>query len=115
MSSSGIIIAVRCMDCSKQVSPFELIPIGLAAVICFECYMRQVKALEGWTPPKECALCHATFSELALREVTETVKMYPHLIDGRWGMLCAPCNKSYVLKRQDQFGDTPFGRQLGLK
>lgn len=114
MSSSGIIIALRCMDCSKQVSPREIVRIGAASVICWECYEKQAKIIHGWNPPKECALCHASFFELSRRETTQTVKMYPHWIDGTFGMLCAPCDKAYVLKRRDQFGGTPIGQELKL-
>jgi transcription elongation factor Elf1 len=114
MSSSGIIIALRCMDCSKQVSPSEVVRMGIASLICWDCYIKQREVLEGWSPPKECALCQISFLELAKRELTETVKMYPHWIDGTFGMLCAPCDKIYVLKRRDQFAGTPFGKQRNL-
>lgn len=114
MSSSGIIIALRCMDCGDQVSPSEVVRIGVATITCWKCYEKQTRIINGWNPPKECALCHASFLELALREKTESVKMYPHWIDGTFGMLCAPCDKAYVLKSASQFKGTPFGQALKL-
>jgi len=114
MNDGTIVISRRCMDCSKQVSPAEIVRIGIAAIVCWNCYEKQKQILEGWAPPKECALCHTSFEELAAREPSQSVSMFPHWIDGTFGMLCAPCDKAYVLKRADQFRGTPFGAALKL-
>jgi hypothetical protein len=116
VSSSGIIIALRCMDCSKQVPPSQAVRIGESVVQCWNCYDKQKTIIESWAhPPRECALCRTSFEELSRRTPGRTVPMYPHWIDGTFGMLCAPCDKAYVLKRADQFRDTRFGWELGLK
>jgi hypothetical protein len=114
MSSSGIVIALRCMDCGRQVSPSETVRIGAMSIICWQCYDKQKTILEGWNPPKECALCHVSFLDLMRRETSESVKMYPHWIDGTFGMLCAPCDKTYIVKQRGQFKGTPIGQELKL-
>lgn len=114
MSAGAIIIALRCMDCSRQVSPSEVVRIGVASIICWSCYEKQKQIIEGWQPPKECAICHTSFEDLCRREVSESVPMYPHWIDGTFGMLCARCDKAYVLKIANQFKGTPFGQALKL-
>jgi len=115
MSSSGIIIALRCMDCLRQVNPREVVRIGESVVQCWDCYVKQTKVLDGWKPPRECALCHVSFNDLCFRTIGESVPMYPHWIDGVFVMLCAPCDKKHVLAAREQFRDTRYGWELGLK
>lgn len=115
MSRSGIIITLRCMDCGKACLPSEVVRIGESAIQCWDCYDKTRQVFESWAdPPKECALCHVTFSELISKVPGQAVSMFPHWIDGTLGLLCSNCDRAYVQKRADQFRGTRFGQELKL-
>ena len=113
MSHGAIIIALTCLDCGKACSPSEVVRIGESANQCWNCYDAQRKIVESWEePPKECAVCHTAFADLAARVPGQPVSMFLHVIDGTVGLLCSICDPVYVAKRRDQFKNTRFGMNL---
>lgn len=110
------ILAIQCNSCSNWVSPFEVVRIGESVIKCWTCYEKHRQIIESWeTPPRECALCHITFDDLAKQRPGEPVSMFLHEIDGTFGFVCRTCDKDYVLKRRDLYGNTRFGWQRGVK
>lgn len=115
MSDAPIIIAVRCFDCGAQVTPSEVVRVGESVIQCWKCYERERTVINSWAdPPKECALCHAQFDELARQCPGQPVSMFLHLMDGAYGLLCSTCDPIYVRKRVDQFRGTRYGDELKL-
>lgn len=115
MSDGAIIIRLRCFDCSKYINPSEVVRLGESVVQCWDCYDKQKKIIESWAePPKECIVCHTSFEDLARQVPGQPVSMFPHWIDGTFGLLCATCDPIYVRKRRDQFRDTRYGQELNL-
>lgn len=115
MSDGAIIIAVRCFDCGKQVTPSEMVHVGESVVQCWACYDRERAVINSWAePPKECALCHVDFQDLIRQCPGQPVSMFLHLIDGAYGLLCSTCDQAYVRKRLDQFRGTRYGDDLKL-
>lgn len=108
------IIGVRCQYCSRFRHPQEVIRFGDGIVQCFQCRERDVRAIEGFRPPKECGLCRRDFESLAAIERTEHVRMFPHFIDGVYTLLCERCDRDHVMKRRDLYHGTRFGHELGL-
>lgn len=101
------------MDCSKFVHPGEIVRIGESALRCWDCYNKLNQILETWdSPPMECALCNTPYERCTL---TAKGGMLMHLIDGKIGFLCAPCDKEYVLKRADLYGKTRFGYERKIR
>ncbi len=104
------IIRLQCFSCSRFLSPHEIIRIGESVIKCWDCYQKHAAILESWDePPSECARCRVTFAKLAERTPGQPVSMFLHEIDGTLGLLCAPCDKAYVMKRPDLFAKTRFG------
>ena len=116
MSSSGIIIGLACNACSRFFSGNELIRIGESVLLCQKCYRDQRQVVESWAdPPKECALCRTSFEDLIAANPGKQVSMFPHWMDGTFGMLCKPCDERYVLKRRDLYGNTRHGWERKIK
>jgi hypothetical protein len=103
------IIGVRCQYCSRFVHPAEVIRFGDGMIQCFQCREKDVVAIEGFVPPRECGLCRRGFGELAAIEKTEHVKMFPHWIDGVYVLLCQRCDLEHTRKRKDLYRGTRFG------
>jgi hypothetical protein len=115
MSEAGIIIRLRCFDCSKWCNPGEVVHVGESVIQCWDCYDKQRKIVESWDePPSECAVCHTKFEELARQVPGQPVSMFVHWIDGTLGLLCSTCDQAYVRKRLDQFRGTRYGEELKL-
>jgi hypothetical protein len=111
------IIGTRCQYCSRFFHPREVIRFGLDGQIvqCFQCREKHNIAVEAFNPPAECGVCRRSFAQLCRDEPTDDVKFYPEWIDGIYLLLCERCNDRYVRQRADLYGDTAYGRALGLK
>ena len=109
------VIQTRCHYCSKFRHPSHCIHIGQSVVMCLGCYEWHQKALkmlcEG-IPPSGCQSCGITFE--ALFDHAGNNRMYVHVRDGIYQILCRSCSDTYVLKRKDLYGATAFGHRKGL-
>ncbi len=110
------VVAVRCNWCSKQRPHFRVHQLSSNQVICDNCldwHSHALEVLSGGVP-KGCQECQTTWD--ALRDATpgEQVRMYVVPKDGINQLLCRSCTSAYVRKRKDVYGDTEFGKQLGL-
>ncbi len=83
--------------------------------MCWRCYLeRHTPAVEGFTPPAECAECKTNFADLRAKTSGPYVSMYLHWKDFTYQALCFWCDRKYVEKRKDLYGPTPFGKERGL-
>ncbi len=117
---SGAVVKVKCPECSRFVHPNETVPVGQFHFRCLQCRDRHTVQLEAiGEPPERCPECGKRFEDLRIYYPnlgpTRSVPMYQVLKDGIYQLLCGPCERAYVLKRQDLYGNTPFGRARGVK
>ena len=116
-AAPGVIIGERCHYCSKFRSPLEIRLLAGGAKICQRCYHRHelaVAQLSGNLPPGcQGEQCNKTFDELEPDPGTGNIRLYVHMKDGIYQLLCKACSDRYFPKRADLYGDTLFGwRQL---
>jgi hypothetical protein len=107
-------IAEQCHYCSKFRSPLDIIYMPGGVKICIECERRHQEALDALSTGKftgECSECGKSAEELR----SATGQMAAHFENGRYRMMCAACDRTYVPKRREMYGDTEFGHQLKLK
>ncbi len=109
------VVKVRCHYCNRSWPPSEVITTGEATKICCYCHEKHLQAVLAFAPPHECMVCHRTFEQISAATPGNEVHMTAHWKDGIYQILCATCDADYVQKRRDQFGDTPFGWERGLK
>lgn len=116
--SAAIIIGERCPYCQKFRSPQDMIPMLGGAKICVECERRHVEALEALstgTFTGECSECGLSAAELrAQHRCGPNGEMAVHFENGRYRMMCMPCDSGYVPKRAELYRDTEFGNDLKL-
>jgi NAD-dependent SIR2 family protein deacetylase len=114
----GTMIGVQCQHCSHWYPEAEIIRFGESMTRCLKCQEAINKALEmnaTQTPPSECAHCHRGFSAIADATPGDVVEMALVMVDGVFVALCDPCERAYVEKRKDLYGDTRFGWNRKLK
>jgi hypothetical protein len=78
---------------------------------CYEWHQHALKMLAG-KPPPGCQDCGLKFADLP--EIGGDTKMYLHVKDGIYQVLCKTCSDAYILKRVDLYGHTAFGRSQKL-
>jgi hypothetical protein len=80
------------------------------AKICVQCEQRHQEALDllathTWTG--ECSECGKTAE-------AGTGVLAVHYENGKYRVMCLPCDAIYVTKRRDLYGGTEFAHQIGL-
>lgn len=116
--TSQIIITETCPYCSKPRSPLDILQLSFGT-ICIECWHRHEKALEGLGTGNYhagCSECGKSMDEIkALQPSGDTgVKMVIHFENGIYRPMCPQCDRAYVPKRRDLYGNTEFWNQRGL-
>lgn len=112
------IITEICPYCRKPRSPRDIIRLH-AFTICQDCYQRHLKALEGLSTGKytgECSECGKSVEEIrVLQGDGDTgVRMAVHYENGFYRPMCLQCDRTYVPKRAELYGDTEFWKQRGV-
>jgi hypothetical protein len=110
-----VIIGVKCDYCSKFRSPREMIRMSGGVKMCWRCWQWHQVALKvlAGVPPPGCQECGVTFAELKAATGGD-IRMYVHVKDGIYQILCKTCSDKYVPKRVDLYGHTAFGRSQKL-
>lgn len=86
-----------------------------SAKICRHCQEHHEKVLTMFAgaPPPGCQECGVTFETLRALPNGD-VRMFLHMKDNIYQLLCPVCSDRYVAKRRDLYGPATFGRSLGL-
>jgi len=111
--AAAVIIGEQCPYCTKFRSPRDVIHMPGGAKICTHCEMRHIEALQALSTGQflgECSECGKTAEELR----SASGEMAVHFEGGRYRVMCAACDRSYVPKRKELYGHTEFGHALGL-
>jgi hypothetical protein len=115
---NGVIIAARCPYCSKPRSPLDFIHQPGGVKICHQCEQRHLEALVALSSGEfkgECSECGLTAVQLQERNRCGPLgQMAVHFEHGKYRAMCLVCDKSYVPKRLDLYGDTDFAHETGL-
>jgi hypothetical protein len=116
--SHAIIIGEECPYCTKFRSPLEFIHQPGGVKICIPCEHRHIEALNAISTGKflgECSECGTKYDELKLQgKCGPQGEMAVHFENGKYRVLCLPCNRVYVPKRAELYGQTEFGKSQGL-
>lgn len=116
MTGAVPILRVQCFQCSKFCHPKEVIRTGESVIRCWDCFNKHTVSIQSFAePPTHCALCNTPFAKLIEANPSQPVSMFMHWIDGGYGLLCKPCDKDYVLKRADLYGNTRHGYERGIR
>ncbi len=111
------VLKIRCHYCSQFRDPREVHHLPGGVVMCWNCYgwhQRALRMLAG-SPPPGCQACDVTFKELTERSPDGNTRMYLHVKDGIYQVLCTSCSDEYERKRLDLYGDTVHGWLRKLK
>lgn len=115
---SLIIIGEKCPYCTKFRSPLEIIRQPGGVTICVSCEQRHLEALSAMqtgTFTGECSECGLKAEDLrAQNRCGPDGAMACHFENGRYRMVCLPCDATYVPKRAELYGQTEFGHALKL-
>lgn len=129
----SVLITEVCHYCRKGKSPNAMIPLPGGIKLCDGCYRRHqegVLAMSGLKansdgtfsstapPPPECSECGLSVQELRARAVHAggfELVLAVHFENGIYRVMCPDCDKTYVPKRRDLYGDTQFGHDQKLK
>lgn len=116
--TSQIIIGVRCHYCTRFRSPLEIIHMPGGVKICQPCEHRHTEALEALASGRftgECSECGLSHEEIrAQRKCGPNGEMAIHFENGRYRAMCIECDRVYVPKRLEMYGQTEFGHGLKL-
>lgn len=109
--TSGLVIAVKCHYCSRQLPAWRTHQITAAQRICDDCleWHNKAIALLAGGPIPGCQCCGATWELQRDREISVEVRMYVVPKDGIYQVLCALCVRPYVSARGDLYRGTAFG------
>ena len=80
------------------------------AKICMACESRHIEALQAISSGQYAGECSECYRKLDGPDVRAAI----HFEDGKYRMMCLPCDAVYVPKRRDLYGETEFGRELKL-
>lgn len=111
--SHAIIIGERCPYCQKFRSPQDIIHMPGGAKICAPCELRHQEALDALATgvfTGRCSECDKHWTELR----SATGKMAVHFENGKYRMMCEPCNRLYVPKRRELYRGTEFAHAAKL-
>lgn len=115
--SIRIVFGEKCPYCSKFRPHSEIQKMGTGgAKICFRClewHRNAIKVLAG-APPPGCQECGVTFADLKAFDRAGNLRMYLHVKDGIYQILCTTCSDVYERKRADLFRETAYGQQKGI-
>ena len=107
---------LRCNHCSKFKPAWEVQKLPNGVIRCFQCtehHQEALLCLAKAQPPKACHGCNVPF--LDLQDIGGgNVPMALVEKDGIYQILCLPCEREYVRKRQDLFRGTRFGHEHKL-
>ena len=105
-------ILQKCRRCSQFRHPAEFVagPNGYC-LHCLEWHRKALDLLAG-NPPPGCQECERTFAQL--EDSAGNARMYLHVKDGLYSLLCKSCSDAYERKRADLYGGTPYGRVKGI-
>jgi hypothetical protein len=116
---TGIVAAVRCNFCSRQLPAFRVHAFGTAERpaqrVCDDCldwHMRALGLLAGEGIPPGCQGCGATRDELMEKSGGVEYRLYVAPRDGIYQVLCRTCILPYTAKRRDLYGGTSYGATL---
>jgi hypothetical protein len=112
---SGVIAAVRCNFCSRQVAPSSAHRTGTAGpLVCDNCLDWHFHALGvlGGETPRGCQECGRTWERMQAESpaIEMAVRVFVVQKDGIYQMLCPVCAARYLPKRADLYQGTEFGR-----
>jgi hypothetical protein len=112
---TGVLIAVGCHFCSRQLAPSRVHKIGSGGqTICDYCLEWHFRALEflGGAVPRGCQECGRTWETMQAESpaIEMAVRVFVVQKDGIYQMLCPVCAAKYVPKRADLYQGTEFGR-----
>jgi hypothetical protein len=117
--SPAIVIGEECPYCCKFRSPLDIIRQPGGVAICTACEQRHLEALEAIATGNflgECSECGLKAEELkAQKRCGPMGQMAVHFEAGKYRALCLECDRLYVPKRRELYGDTRYGHELGLK
>jgi hypothetical protein len=112
--SPAFYIGVRCHYCNKFRAPFDILHQPGGVQICTGCEQRHLEALEAIGTGNflgECSECHKTAEQLH----SPSGQMAMHFEDGKYRAMCVECDRAYVPKRRELYGETEYGHGLKLK
>jgi hypothetical protein len=116
--TGAIIMGEKCPYCCKFRSPLEFVHQPGGVKICLPCEQRHLEALEALSSGKftgECSECGTKYEELrAAGKCGPQGEMAVHFENGKYRVLCLSCNLHYVRLRRELYGETEFGRLIGL-
>lgn len=109
-----MVFAVRCHTCSQARNPREVVHLPGGVVRCWQCEEQHARALHmlAGTAPVECQACTTPIADLQAMDAAGNVRLYVHLKDGVYQMLCQTCSDGYARKRRDLYGSTEYGQQI---
>jgi len=116
--TAPIIIAETCPYCRRQRSPRDILHLS-SFTICRNCWERHEKALAGLASGKytgECSECGRSMDEIKAIQGDDDrgTRMVVHYENGIYRPMCLACDKLYVPKRADLYGNTNFWKKKGL-
>lgn len=113
-----VIIGERCPYCTKFRSPLDIIHQPGGVKICTECEQRHLEALHAMQTGQflgSCSECGLKADELvAQKRVGPAGAMSVHFEGGRYRAMCIECDRTYVPKRRELYGETEFGQAQRL-
>lgn len=119
--SAGLVglLNVVCRGCSRLRHPREFVHSTRQGLcwVCVEWHERALALLASGAQPPGCQVCGRTFGELdelSKRKGLAETKLVLERRDGIYMILCLECDKTYVAKRVDLYGNTDFGRAIEL-
>lgn len=116
--SAAIVIGEQCPYCTRWRSPLEFIHQPGGVQICLPCERRHLEALNALETGVflgECSECGLPVEELmAQKRCGPGGSMAVHFENGRYRVMCIPCDRVYVPKRRELYGKTEFGHSIGL-
>lgn len=113
-----IIFGEKCPYCSKFRNPRDVIHMMGGAKICTDCEQRHIEALAAISTgifTGECSECGLSADELkAQHKCGANGALAVHFENGRYRAMCLVCDRSYVPKRLDLYGETEFAHASKL-
>jgi hypothetical protein len=115
--SAAIIIGEPCPYCTKFRSPLDFVHQPGGVKICTSCEQRHLEALAALQTGDflgECSECGMKADELrAQKRCGPMGQMAMHFENGKYRAMCLVCDRLYVPKRMELYGQTEFGRAIG--
>lgn len=107
-----------CPYCRKARNPHDIIRRS-SFTICIDCQQRHDKALAALSTGQytgNCSECGLSVDEIKdMQGDGDTgTRMVIHYENGIYKPMCVACDRAYVPKRADLYGDTQFWKNRGL-